>query len=265
MSREFIEIVGNHRQQESLKMSDSLFFIDKNKTLDELVQGVRSIRVLGVNEPTLTNNLVERVGNGAISLSSRLPSKQITYEFFLNAENASELAQKQDQINKILFEKNSFKFSFYFMKDWYFIGNTQSIRYEAGTLSPKGTIEFCVFNPFKYSTSSIDLSPNQSATEPTFQDKFFPEKLVINGALESAMTITSSSGKKIKLIQNGGQGSKRYVLDFETGILTANDVELNGLIDVSSDIFDFYIPKDGRYTISNSLDTKLTIRRKELG
>lgn len=265
MDYEFVDIFDRTASEGASVKSDALFLVDKQKTLDELVNGVISLRVNGVNEVVRSNNLVERVGNGSIYLGNRLPSKKIIYEFLLIADTASELAQKQDEINKMLVGQNDLKFSFNFMKNWYYIGNVSAIGYEPATLRPKATIEFTIFDPFKYNSESIVLSNNQTVSANTYEDKFYPEKLEINGDLSNNLTITSSSGKKIKLLANAGQGTKKYILDFSTGVLTANDVELNGLIDVSSDIFDFYIAKGGNFTVSSSIDTKMIIRAKEVG
>lgn len=247
-------------------MPEAFYLYSKSKTVDELVDGFFTLRVKGINELQQEANTQELVGDGSYLLASRLPQREIEVQFLLKSNDASDLVQKQVAINHLLYQ-GLIKFTFRTMLDYYYEGVVTAIEYEEGTLNPTGTITIACPSPYRFKNSTVSLTNGNTLeiSDLGIGTEFKPESLEITTDSMTDIVVTSSNGKRVKLLANTKGGDKKYKLSFSKGYLTDNGVTCNQFIDISSNISDFVMKEGDSFTVTGASSATLKFRAKEVG
>lgn len=254
-------------------MCEAIYLFEENKTLDELINGFTTLQVKGINEIRQSTNIAELPTDGSFFLSSRLESREIEVTFMLQSETPQELVEKQSAINQYLYSGLK-KFTFMTMPDWYYEGVFTNIEYEEGTLNPTGTINIICPSPYRYSVDTIEIGLNEALDAPdTIGGKYYPERLEMQlestDSLALGGTLKGSDGKKLIFITSYPDGLQKWVLDFKAANLKVDGVNKSHLIDIQSDVSNFYLKKGDKLTVDaeKEVGTELTMtfRRKEVG
>lgn len=252
--------------------SEALFLYTQNDYIENLIDGYVTIKINSYNALKRNVSLVNRnFGNGSIFIDSNLPSKEITIDFFLKANNTEELTQKQTELNNLLFD-SQIKFTFQNLRDWFYIGTVSEIEFESGELSPHGTITIVCNDPFRYSNEVVEVNANSTLdTSLGIGKEFKPYELEIQAAATSALnqkTRYFSPSSSLYFLGYTGSGAVTYKFDFNKGELFVNGVKRNELIDIQSDVSNWRIKQGERFAVTSMQGiTKcvLRFRRKEVG
>lgn len=279
--------------EEPVKVSDSLnpdaivLIKESNQTLEELVDGYKTITTKGRNLRDVDVMTADTGGNGKYYLSKRY--KEIDFEItgVVYCENSKELNEKVRKIFNLL-NVNELEFTFFDEREWKRTGLVVSVEVEAGVLNAKVTIKINCPDPFK--RKIINEHKNLSEDEKyndwlsygikEHSGLYQPKKLVINYNLASTVT---SEGIKIDACDLDGNVVKSIKTLPYSEIREQNTMEIkfkssdgkylsiNGydgtrFIDISSNIADFGVPENGYIVIRNSdVEAYAVCEAKELG
>lgn len=252
-------------------LDDALFLYSQNKYIDEIIPQFMTLKANGLGTFDRESTLVNRVGDGAIFTSSRLNVKEIEVEFMILTQDSNELKTVQEQLSNLLYEEQM-KFTFKYLRDWFYIGTVKSIEYDNPLFKTKGKIVIECNDPFRYSNEVVEVNANSTLdTSLGIGKEFKPYELEIQAAATSALnqkTRYFSPSSSLYFLGYTGSGAVTYKFDFNKGELFVNGVKRNELIDIQSDVSNWRIKQGERFAATSMQGiTKcvLRFRRKEVG
>nr|DAM95063.1 MAG TPA: Receptor binding protein [Caudoviricetes sp.] len=226
--------------------------------LDSSVDGFTTLSVSGRGGFTRAVTATDLASDGAKYLSSRIESKKLTVNFFLQASSLSDLADKTGKLKKLLSVRNT---EVSFADDGYrYTGTVTSLTFDDTTLHPTGTIEITLSDPYCYSAEKTITGTGTSVNLSEYDDTGFAN---LPAAIEftpsegiSTFQVTSNQGKHFLLNQSVSAG-KKIVVDFRTLSCTVDGANVLSSVSLNSNFADFTIDKntvltfnaDGRYLV----------------
>ena len=153
--------------------------------LDSSVDGFTTLSVSGRGGFTRAVTATDLASDGAKYLSSRIESKKLTVNFFLQASSLSDLSDKTGKLKKLLSVRNT---EVSFADDGYrYTGTVTSLTFDDTTLHPTGTIEITLSDPYCYSAEKTITGTGTSVNLSEYDDTGFAN-------LPAAIEFTSSEG-----------------------------------------------------------------------
>lgn len=226
--------------------------------LDSSVDGFTTLSVSGRGGFTRAVTATDLASDGAKYLSSRIESKKLTVNFFLQASSLSDLSDKTGKLKKLLSVRNT---EVSFADDGYrYTGTVTSLTFDDTTLHPTGTIEITLSDPYCYSAEKTITGTGTSVNLSEYDDTGFAN---LPAAIEftpsegiSTFQVTSNQGKHFLLNQSVSAG-KKIVVDFRTLSCTVDGANVLSSVSLNSNFADFTIDKntvltfnaDGRYLV----------------
>lgn len=226
--------------------------------LDSSVDGFTTLSVSGRGGFTRAVTATDLASDGAKYLSSRIESKKLTVNFFLQASSLSDLADKTGKLKKLLSVRNT---EVSFADDGHrYTGTVTSLTFDDTTLHPTGTIEITLSDPYCYSAEKTITGTGTSVNLSEYDDTGFAN---LPAAIEftpsegiSTFQVTSNQGKHFLLNQSVSAG-KKIVVDFRTLSCTVDGANVLSSVSLNSNFADFTIDKntvltfnaDGRYLV----------------
>ena len=239
-------------------MKSQVAFSYGGHCLDSSVDGFTTLSVSGRGGFTRAVTATDLASDGAKYLSSRIESKKLTVNFFLQASSLSDLADKTGKLKKLLSFRNT---EVSFADDGYrYTGTVTSLTLDDTTLHPTGTIEITLSDPYCYSAEKTITGTGKSVSLSEYDDTGFAN---LPAAIEftpsegiSTFQVTSNQGKHFLLNQSVSAG-KKIVVDFRTLSCTVDGANVLSSVSLNSNFADFTIDKntvltfnaDGRYLV----------------
>lgn len=233
--------------------------------LDSSVDGFTTLSVSGRGGFTRAVTATDLASDGAKYLSSRIESKKLTVNFFLQASSLSDLADKTGKLKKLLSVRNT---EVSFADDGYrYTGTVTSLTFDDTTLHPTGTIEITLSDPYCYSAEKTITGTGTSVNLSEYDDTGFAN---LPAAIEftpsegiSTFQVTSNQGKHFLLNQSVSAG-KKIVIDFKTLTCTVNGASVLSSVSLNSNFADFTIDKNTVLTFNSSGEYVVRFEVKKL-
>lgn len=255
MTYEFHDILEQYTPETTDGVSsDTLFFVNEGKTLEELFTGWRTFTASNRGVGSKNISTAQTSGNGEVFLSQAYSSRSIE----IKGQIQENLNDTLDKMN-IFFSQDLIKFSFNDEKDKYFTGNFQIGSVEEGTNTPEVSIIVNLYDPFKYNVNSYTLNKDvvfngsQQKGISDLNGGYRPTKITFTADMTKNITFTVVSkdkrrnGKRIKLTTYAG--TQNGVIEFtKGGQLYINNVLANKYLDISSDIYSFVLGNGDKVT-----------------
>lgn len=128
--------------------------------LDEEILGLKTLTAEGREDYTRSITSTDRVGDGQSFRRSKVESREIVINFYLDTRNSDELNLALRLLNNTL-QGNEQQFSFHDEQEYFFIGTvTEVVLDDVGKYNPKGHFTITLTDPFKYSFSKEFKSTN---------------------------------------------------------------------------------------------------------
>lgn len=258
------------------KAPDDLYIHEYNKYLSDLLPKLKIFSVKGRGNAEVNVSNAEKSGNGSIFVSRKFNSRVYEIEGRLFTETTNELNQHVFTLHSDL-HVGKLTFSFHDSKDFFFNGFFASIDVEEGVLHPKVSITLECQDPFLYKEwpwnhGKIPLKEENAYTAwrelgvKEVTGLYQPKKIVIEYPLSSSvisegMLIEScnSDGKVVKTIKTLPYSEWRehnkieiYFKSDNGNYMFINGYANNSYLDISSNISDFGVLKNGFIRIKNT-------------
>lgn len=248
MTYEFHDILEQYTPETDDRVSsDTLYFVDEEKTLEELFNGWRTFTASNRGVGSKNISTAQTSGNGEVYLSQSYSSRNIE----IKGQIQENLNDTLDKMN-IFFSQDLIKFCFNDEKGKYFTGNFQISSVEEGTNTPEVSIIINLYDPFKYDINNYTINKdiifdgNEQKGIFDLNDGYRPTKITFTADMTENITFTVVSndkrrnGKRIKLTTYAGTHSG--VIEFtKGGQLYINNTLSNKYLDISSDIYSFVL------------------------
>ena len=234
-------------------MKSQVAFSYGGHCLDSSVDGFITLSVSGRGGFTRAVTVTDLASDGAKYLSSRIESKKLTVNFFLQASSLSDLSDKTGKLKKLLSVKNT---EVSFADDGYrYTGTVTSLTFDDTTLHPTGTIEITLSDPYCYSAEKTITGTGTSVSLSEYDDTGFAN---LPAAIEftpaegiSTFQVTSNQGKHFLLNQSVSAG-KKIVIDFKSLTCTVNGATVLSSVSLNSNFADFRIDHNTKLTFNAS-------------
>ena len=219
--------------------------------LDSSVDGFTTLSVSGRGGFTRAVTATDLASDGAKYLSSRIESKKLTVNFFLQASSLSDLSDKTGKLKKLLSVRNT---EVSFADDGYrYTGTVTSLTFDDTTLHPTGTIEITLSDPYCYSAEKTITGTGTSVNLSEYDDTGFAN---LPAAIEftpaegiSTFQVTSNQGKHFLLNQSVSAGKKIVI---KTLTCTVNGATVLSSVSLNSNFADFNIDHNTKLTFNAS-------------
>lgn len=250
-----MEYIGINENRSVSDLS-SVALIINDKNIDELIDGYRTLKVSG--RETLSNELEpESTHEGSIIVDERLPARELTITYAMEAEDNQTLQNKFKELRKLL--TGDLKVTFLDEGGTFYFGKLSTMEIPPDD-SRHFVSSFTIHcpSPFKYGSLIIT---NGSVPIDTFYNPR-PEEIILNVHTTVNNLKISDGNHTISATGTFNEGSE-VVLNFnkENMTLKVNGVESTYMIDLNSDFENFYIKHGINLTSSQgSLSVKMRER-----
>lgn len=145
---------------ETMMPSEAMYLVGFNNFIENLIPGYQTLTVdgRGMLGYDLTTNDISG-GDGKMFIGAKLPAREITIEYILDADKPESFIDKLDKLTNLLINK---QFWFYFRDDssWSYQGTVTSFSQpEKGYLSAKGSFVITCSDPYKYGNIEQTQTP----------------------------------------------------------------------------------------------------------
>lgn len=205
---------------------------------------VRGYRTLGVSGRELLPNelnIVERINNdGSIVLSEKYPSRIITVDYLIRAEDNREFRHVFNHLNKIL-RGGEKEFKFHDDMGYAYYGYLQNVdEVPNGVNTIRSSFHLFCPMPFKYGHESI-LEGTEVVLAVNSPYKSLPSSIEVTMGSNSTTLNIVMGEKKITLTQLSLMAGDRVTFDFDGMTVTHGGNSLLNKMSIVSDFEDFYI------------------------
>lgn len=223
--------------------------------LDEAIQGFTTLDIQGRYEFQQSFTAPTKVGDGDYYLNSRIESKTISVNFWLQANNINDFNDKVTKLKQILSQKQQ-QLSFKDESHWHYIATVSSLNFDDDSLTPTGKITFKCCSPFKFKDVTT-ISGSGSQIVINDNDLFYLQtpkylKFTADNTAPS-FQVSTNDGKQISSITGVKKGDIVEINFNDLTYLVNSDSQLMN-VDLSSNFSDFYI-KNGTVITFNSSGT----------
>ena len=230
----------NEQQAYNDRLPSEALILD-GQAIEEQIKGYRTLSVSGRELMSQEINSVRRSGgDGSLELGHSYPSRVITIQYELKAEDNTDFRVSFSRLNEIL-SGSKHELRFVDEPDKYFIGTLSDVdEVSSGQNTVIGSFSFFCADGFKY--SDADVFEGQ-IIEVVFNDTFdtLPDKIIVKLNSNTSTITIKHDGKQIRLTQGSFKSGQRVVFDlYEQEIYTDNDDYMDKL-DLASEFEHFYL------------------------
>ena len=216
------------------------------------VSGRETIGVELISEPT---------HEGVVTIDERLPHRELTITYNLQADNGTEFQERFKELRKLLTTNEQVPIKFKDEPDTFYLGRLsamETVPDDSNTII--STFVIHCDTPYKFGEL---ITTNGSVTIDTFY-KTFPEQIeVLIGATTNKLEITNGD-YRITATGTFNAGSKVVILfKKEEVTMTVNGTESTYMLDMQSDLENFLL-KEGQAVTSKQGTIELKMRERWL-
>lgn len=271
-------IPQEHSNTSTRRASDDVYLHEYNKYLTDILPNLKIISADGRSSAKVKINSADKSGDGSIFLSRKFESLTIKLKCKLFAKDINDYNNHINVMHANL-HVGKMKFSFHDERDFWRNGVFSNIEVEEGTLKPIITFDIVCSDPFKYKEWTFDngkipLGENYKYLSSAWVDLgikednglYQPKKIVVEYPLNSSVVsegilieACDQNGKVIKTIKTLPYSEWRQQNKIEIYFKSDNGFYMfingyanNSYLDISSNIADFGVSKDGFIRIKNT-------------
>ena len=251
-----MEYVGLTDKREYFPDLPSVAMNFNGRYIEEVVEGYRTLNVSGREMLGYDIQSERRShGHGSIRYGKTLPSRVITVQYLLKAENPAQLQYRFDELRKALYSKDIVPITFADEPGVTYYGELESTEtVPADRLSVISTFNIFCPDPFKYRNAIVT---GGEVVIDTFYPTIPQKILVTTSTATNAIDI--SNGKQVIQLRGEVNAGTDIHIDIENQSVSANGVERLDLIDLHSDFENFTVENGQTVTTSNGT-LKLHVR-----